>query len=168
MENEDGGSKRSRYLDKVATELKVSFKWLMNGVGSPFEREDSGLIRWLPIMDPEPPYGLGQRKPIPVWMLTDLSDSALLFQVQDDAMAPAMPKGTWVVCDDQAQPVPGGVVLLRESAEDNGSPTLRVWRDRDISVELVPDNPDYAPLHVGKIDADLMVVVASFRAMDLT
>ena len=156
METEQSGTTRSRYADKVASALEVAFKWVMDEQGSPFEREDTGDIRWLPVLETPQPMIMSHRKPIAVWMLDALSDDSFLFQVRDDAMAPAIPKGAWVVCDPQARPEPGKVVLVSAPDLNNGQPTLRRWCERDIAEELVPDNVEYVSLNT---DRDTLIVM---------
>lgn len=115
----------------------------MDEQDSPFAWEDTGDIRWLPVLETPQPMTMSHRKPIAIWMFRPLSDDSFLFEVQDDAMAPAIPKGAWVVCDPQAQPGLGKVVLISAPELNNGNPILRRWYERDISEELVPDNIDF-------------------------
>lgn len=76
---------------------------------------------------------------LPAYMCADDADAFVLV-VADEAMAPQIARGDWVVISPAAELKPGNVVAIN----DRNQMQLRRYMAADDIVSLLPLNPDYA------------------------
>ncbi len=146
MESESG-TQRSKYLDRVASELGISLRWLMDGLGEPYTQNEREQCHYLPAVASDGELDKSDVGVLGFSWLKESSKDLVQFCLQDDSMAPLLPLNTRVVINPQADIEPGSYVLIKE---DKQPPVLRVWRDRGFSVELAPLNADFASVIVAK------------------
>ncbi len=158
MERENG-TQRSKFLDRVAIELKVSLPWLMDGKGEPDTLSLENDFHRIPTVTSDGAVDSNETGILTFSWLSESIRKPIQFQISDESMSPVMPVGTRVVVDPEKVPGPGEYVLVQHK---NGEPALRTWRDRGVYVELAPENSDFAVTESLKNDVRVLGCVVGY------